>query len=170
MAILATLCSDFPDLVMDHRQTAHVWGPWYQLAGSYAEPIAGDENPETYGVPIASLHSDHVAADDMLRVNYVYSVQQLLPPARMPGFVFHQTERTSDIGIEVCFGNVAQCWNTNLRDFDLLGYQYSLLSSIATAGLNNVFANIPARDERICSVSRGTSNSSGPGWPGPMRT
>eukprot|EP01045_Picozoa_sp_COSAG04_P045896 COSAG04_NODE_16336_length_502_cov_1.607940_1_plen_73_part_00 len=45
----------------DHRQTAHEWGPWYQLAGSYTEPIAGDENPETYGVPIASLHTDHVA-------------------------------------------------------------------------------------------------------------
>ena len=35
--------------VMDHRQTNHMWGPWYQMAGSYAEPLAGDENPETYG-------------------------------------------------------------------------------------------------------------------------
>lgn len=56
--------------VMDHRQTAHIWGPWYQLAGSYLEPIAGDENPETYGVPIASLHTDHVAADNTRIVNY----------------------------------------------------------------------------------------------------
>ena len=55
---------------MDHRQTAHIWGPWYQLAGSYLEPIAGDENPETYGVPIASLHTDHVAADNTRIVNY----------------------------------------------------------------------------------------------------
>lgn len=27
-----------------------------------------------------------------------------------------------------------------------MGFEYSLLSSIATAGLNNVFAMIPARD------------------------
>ena len=32
-------------------------------------------------------------------------------------------------------------------DFDYLGYKYSLLSSIATAGLNNVVCMIPARDE-----------------------
>jgi hypothetical protein len=63
MHILAFLRSKHPNMVMDHRQTAHMWGPWYQLAGSYAEPIAGDENPETYGVPIPSLSSDHVAAD-----------------------------------------------------------------------------------------------------------
>jgi len=48
MRILATLRASHPDMVMDHRQTAHAWGPWYQMAGSYDEPIAGDENPETY--------------------------------------------------------------------------------------------------------------------------
>ena len=42
---------------MDHRQSAHAYGPWYQLAGSYSEPIAGDENPETYGVP--PTHTTH---------------------------------------------------------------------------------------------------------------
>jgi hypothetical protein len=47
MEILAKLRARFPDIVMDHRQTNHKWGPWYQLAGSYAEPIAGDENPES---------------------------------------------------------------------------------------------------------------------------
>jgi len=57
---------------MDHRQTAHEWGPWYQLAGSYDEPIAGDENPESYGVPIASLHTDHVAGDHTRIINHQY--------------------------------------------------------------------------------------------------
>jgi len=59
----------------------------YQLAGSYAEPIAGDEDPETcvmihsicafaihcrnrYGVPITSLHTDHVAANNMRIINW----------------------------------------------------------------------------------------------------
>ena len=33
-----------------------------------------------------------------------------------------------------------------MRDFDLLGYRYSLLSSIGTGGLNNVMNMLPARD------------------------
>ena len=70
MQILKALREKYPDMVMDHRQSAHAYGPWYQLAGSYNEPIAGDENPETYGVPIASLHTDHVAADNTRIVNY----------------------------------------------------------------------------------------------------
>ena len=69
--MLAALRSRFPAVVMDHRQRAHLYGPWASLAGSYAEPIAGDENPETYGIPIASLHADHVGADNARRVNYV---------------------------------------------------------------------------------------------------
>jgi hypothetical protein len=55
MRILAALRAEYPDMVMDHRQTAHIWGPWYQLAGSYLEPIAGDENPETLVVPPLAL-------------------------------------------------------------------------------------------------------------------
>ena len=53
MNILGAVRAAHPNLVIDHRQTAHAYGPWYHLAGSYAEPIAGDENPETYGVPIS---------------------------------------------------------------------------------------------------------------------
>ena len=30
------------------------------------------------------------------------------------------------------------CYDMNIRDFDLLGYKYSLLSTIGTAGLNLV--------------------------------
>ena len=146
MAILRRLRRAYPDLVMDHRQTAHAWGPWYHLAGSYAEPLAGDENPETYGVRIASLHTDHVAADQLRAVNYAYAAKQLLPAARVPGFIFHQTERTADNGTNPCFGDEWRCFDNNTRDFDLLGYRYSLLSSIGTAGLNNVVCMIPARD------------------------
>jgi hypothetical protein len=125
MRILAALRAEHPDMVMDHRQTAHRWGPWYHPAGSYSEPIAGDENPETYGVPINSLHTDHVAADNTRRVNYIYATQQYLPHARIPGFIFHQTERTADNGTNACFGNVKECWDSNTRDFDLLGYKVS---------------------------------------------
>jgi hypothetical protein len=34
----------------------------------------------------------------------------------------------------------------NTRDFDLLGYKYSLLSTVGTAGQNLVLTMIPARD------------------------
>ena len=147
MSVLSRLRARFPDIVIDHRQTAHAWGPWYHLAGSYAEPLAGDENPETYGVLIPSLSADHVAADQLRQVNHVYASQQLIPMRRMPGFVFHQTERTADNGTNPCFGNEKRCFDNNTRDFDLLGYQYSLLSTLATAGLNLVMCMLPARDE-----------------------
>jgi len=146
MRILSVLRAHHPDMVMDHRQTAHAWGPWYQLAGSYTEPIAGDENPETYGVPIASLHTDHVAADNTRIINYKYSVKQLIPPSRVPGFIFHQTERTADNGTNPCFSSSKLCYDSNVRDFDLMGYKYSLLSTVGTAGQNNVLTMIPARD------------------------
>jgi hypothetical protein len=29
-------------------------GPWHMLAGSYDEPIAGDENPETCELPTSA--------------------------------------------------------------------------------------------------------------------
>jgi hypothetical protein len=147
MNIVGTLRERFPDMVMDHRQTAHRWGPWYQLAGSYAEPIAGDENPESYGVPVKNLHTDHVAADNTRQINYIYSTQGLLPQSRIPGFVFHQSERTDDDGHFYCSKNEPRCVNnSNTRDFDYLGYKYSVLSTVGTAGLNNVFTMIPARD------------------------
>jgi hypothetical protein len=33
MQILKALRTEYPDIVMDHRQSAHAYGPWYQLAG-----------------------------------------------------------------------------------------------------------------------------------------
>ena len=60
MRVLSNLRSNIPDIVMDHRQLNHIYGPWYQLAGSYAEPLASDENPETYGIRIPSLHPGQV--------------------------------------------------------------------------------------------------------------
>ena len=40
----------------------------------------------------------------------------------------------------------------NVRDFDLLGYKYSLLSTVGTAGQNLVVTMIPARDESEYSL------------------
>ncbi|KAJ9444402.1 hypothetical protein DIPPA_05933 [Diplonema papillatum] len=144
--IMKTLLERHPNLVVDYRQSAHAWGPWHLLGPSYAEPLAGDENPETYGVFIPNFHQDLVTAHYLRYINYWYSTG-LIPMDRIPGFVSHQTERTDDNGTYSCFGGEPLCYDSNIRDFDLLGYPYNYLSSIATAGLNQVWAMIPARDE-----------------------
>lgn len=86
------------------------------------------------------------------------AVGQLIPPARIPGFIFHQTERTDDNGTFACSGagsgaaNHWLCYDMNARDFDLLGYKYSLLSTVGTAGQNLVVTMIPARDTEEFSL------------------
>ena len=59
------------------------------LAGSYTEPISGDENPESYGAAglgaVPTLSTDHVLADNMRRINMVYRAQQFQPNQRVPG-------------------------------------------------------------------------------------
>ena len=42
----------------------------------------------------------------------------------------------------------ARAWNSNrfIRDFDIFGYKFALLSSIGTAGLNSIVNTLPARD------------------------
>ena len=137
--ILRQLRDNLPDIVMDHRQIMHAEGPWSWLTGSYAEPLQGDENPESYGVLIPSLHTDHCAANVLRAVNYNYRLYQLAPYVLMPGFIGHQTERSWD--------NLTLAWGDNyIRDFDVLGFPYSLLSTIASAGLNQVHTMLPARD------------------------
>ena len=127
-------------------------------------------------MPIASLHADHVAADNMRIVNRKYAVQQLLPPSRLPGFMFHQTERTDDNGDNPCFGTgggrtPGPCYDSNVRDFDFLGYKYSVLSTVGTAGQNNVLAMIPARDEQEMALYRlRTSPLSATGLRSPTRS
>ena len=74
-------------------------------------------------------------------------MQQFLPSKRIPGFAFHQSERTDDNGTAPCTMDTDLCYDMNARDFDFLGYKFSLLSSIGTAGLNNVLCMIPARDQ-----------------------
>lgn len=134
-----------PDMVCDNRQTAHVFGPWYHFAGSFAEPIAGDENPESYGAALASLSTDHVLANNLRVVNYLYR-QQLLPNSRIPGFIFHQPERQYDNNTGTDPGHMQVWTRWHVRDFDHPGWRYSVWSTVGTAPLNLITANIPARD------------------------
>jgi hypothetical protein len=146
MRITSKLREVKPDIIMDHRQLADVYGPFWQLAGSYDEPLGSDENPETFGVHGSpSLHTDHVYADQVRRVNAMYVTQQLVPAIRLPGFMFHQVQRNDANGTP-CQGTTKDCYNLNTRTFDYMGYEYSVLSNVASAGLNTVMASIPARD------------------------
>ena len=42
MEVIGRIRTAFPDAVFDHRQLNHIYGPWYQLAGSYGEAPAGE--------------------------------------------------------------------------------------------------------------------------------
>lgn len=87
-----------------------------------SEPIAGDENPESYGAAgeggVPSLSTDGVLANNLRRVNYVYRNGQLMPNARIPGFMSHQSERSFDDGMGPAQQNYS---DVHLRDFDIRG-------------------------------------------------
>lgn len=101
---------------------------------------------------VPTLRTDHVAADNLRRVNYWYRQENLLPMSRIPGFFSHQTERSAPpaaTAVDVCSNSSSPTGRQGCyrRDFDLLGYRYSMVAQVATAGLNNVMCMLPARDE-----------------------
>ena len=136
--VMETLRTSEPDIVIDGRQRYQAYGPWVWLAGSYPHPTSTDEQPESF-TPFPDLHFDRVSADRERYTAYLYRINDFCPPELMPGFIGHQTARNDDTGERV---------NTSFRqrDWDYLGWRYSLISSIAAAGLNNVVNMIPARD------------------------
>ena len=137
-----------PDIVIDGRQAYHLYGPWSWLAGSYPHPTFHDEQPESFA-PYPDLHFDRVSADRERYTAYRYRNYEFAPSEIVPGFMTHQTSRsndqdempsvkTSDRGVVILPYRV--------RDWDYLGWRYSVLSSIAVGGWNNVLNMIPARD------------------------
>jgi hypothetical protein len=140
-----------PDIIIDGRQSYQQYGPWSWLAGSYPHPTGGDEQPESF-LPYPDLHFDRVSADRTRFVNYWYRNYQFAPTEIVPGYATHQTERSRNIpGDEVTGGHPQRVEEVHTayrqRDWDYLGYRYSFLSSIGTAGWNNIVDMIPARDE-----------------------
>jgi hypothetical protein len=137
-----------PDVVIDGRQAYHLYGPWSWLAGSYPHPTFNDEQPESF-VPFPDLHFDRVSADRQRYTAYRYRVYDFAPNEIVPGFITHQTPRNDDSG-RMPEGRTedrgAVLLPIRARDWDYLGWRYSLLSSIATGGWNNVINMIPARD------------------------
>ena len=139
-----------PDIIIDGRQTYQVYGPWSWLAGSYPHPTGNDEQPESF-VPYPDLHFDRVSADRLRFVNYWYRNYQFAPEEIVPGYMTHQTERyaklsPNDVAGEHPHQAKLMTQGFRQRDWDYLGYKYSVISSIGTAGWNNVVDMIPARD------------------------
>lgn len=115
------------------------------------EPLMSDEQPGSWGFYEADLHTDRLSGNHQREVAKGYR-DQYCPNDAVPGFAFHQTDRDAT-GKQKQICPDGRCSNySRARDFDLLGYRYSLLSSIGTAGLNNVINMLPARDEQEFSL------------------
>ncbi len=141
MRVKEALRKKYPDMIIDGRQLDQMYGPWSWLANSFPHPTNEDEQPESF-VPFPDLHFDRVSADRQRYTAYRYRIHDYCPPVLMPGFMFHQTPRM-DMRDGKPFLRVD---GFRRRDWDYLGWKYSLFSSIATGGLNNVINMIPARD------------------------
>ncbi len=137
-----------PGIVIDGRQAYHQYGPWSFLAGSYPHPTFNDEQPESF-LPYPDLHFDRVSADRERYTAYRYRNYEFTPSELVPGFITHQTSRSDSTGEMPSVttkdrGVVLTSYRA--RDWDYLGWRYSLLSSVAVAGWNNVLNMLPARD------------------------
>ncbi|HVP90173.1 MAG TPA: hypothetical protein VMS75_03040 [Terriglobales bacterium] len=136
--ILETLRREVPDIVIDGRQQYQNFGPWTWLAGSYPHPTLTDEQPESF-TAFPDLHADRVSADRQRFAAWTYRVERFAPPEVTPGFITHQSERSDE-------KDVMRRDRFRPRDWDALGWKYSVLSSIGTAPFNHVIDFIPARD------------------------
>jgi len=145
--VMETLRRDIPDIVIDGRQAYQNYGPWTWLAGSYPHPTSTDEQPESF-VSFPDLKLDRVSADRERYTAYRYRDYEFAPSEIVPGFITHQTGRNDDSGHmpEAATPVGQMLLPFRQRDWDYLGWRYSLLSSIAIAGWNNVLNLIPARD------------------------
>ncbi|MCX6344095.1 MAG: hypothetical protein NT018_03345 [Armatimonadetes bacterium] len=136
--IISELRKAVPDIVVDGRQQYHWFGPWTWVGGSYPHPFGGDEQPGSFRAR-ADLHTDRLSANHIRWVNWRYRMENFCPPEMVPGYMTHQTQRSDAAG-----KMHRDPWRR--ADWDLLGWKYSVISSIATAPLNHVLNFLPARD------------------------
>jgi hypothetical protein len=144
--ILESLRREAFDAVVDGRQQYQNFGPWTWLGGSYPHPTLTDEQPESFKA-FPDLHTDRVSADRQRFAAWTYRVERFAPPEIMPGFITHQSELSDDKG-------VMRRDRFRPKDWDVLGWKYSLISSIGTAPFHHVVNFIPARDpEEFAALS-----------------
>ena len=107
---------------------------WAQ-GGTYAEPLQGDEQPGSWMFYEADLHTDRLSANRQRETAWSYRVDEFAPAELVPGFALHQTDRdVSKAEARVpCAAGAGRCAAASRRrDFDLLGYRYSLLAAVGT--------------------------------------
>ena len=146
--VMEELRRRLPDIAIDGRQSYQQYGPWSWLAGSYPHPTSNDEQPESF-VPFPDLHFDRVSADRQRYTAYRYRMYDFAPNEIVPGYMTHQTPRNDDSGRmpeRRTEDRGTVLLPLRARDWDYLGWRYSVLSSIASGGWNNVLNMIPARD------------------------
>ncbi len=144
--ILEGLRREAFDAVVDGRQQYQNFGPWTWLAGSYPHPTLTDEQPESFKA-FPDLHTDRVSADRQRFAAWTYRIERFTPPEIMPGFITHQSERNDQ-------REIMRRDRFHPKDWDVLGWKYSLLSSIGTAPFHHVINFIPARDaEEFAALS-----------------
>ena len=66
-------------------QDNHNWGPWMWAAGSYAEPLQGDEGPYSWPAYVWDPHTDRQSANRQRQMSYLYAQAMFCPPSAMPG-------------------------------------------------------------------------------------
>ena len=138
--ILEELRRRIPDVVVDGRQQYQWFGPWTWLGGSYPHPTTNDEQPGSFE-NFPDLHFSRVSGDRQRWATWYYHMEQFTPWEVVPGYMTHQTPRSDPKG---------QCVRDrafHVRDWDYLGWRYSVISSIGTAPFNHVVDYLPARDE-----------------------
>ncbi len=138
--ILEELRRRIPDVVIDGRQQYQWWGPWTWLGGSYPHPTTTDEQPGSFE-NFPDLHFSRVSGNRQRWATWYYHMEQFTPWELVPGYMTHQTPRNDAKG---------QCVRDrafHARDWDVLGWRYSVISSIGTAPFNHVVDLLPARDE-----------------------
>ncbi|MEI7909383.1 MAG: hypothetical protein WCK77_07080 [Verrucomicrobiota bacterium] len=138
--ILEELRRRSPDIIVDGRQQYQGWGVWTWLGGSYPHPTTSDEQPGSFK-NFPDLHFSRTSADRQRWATWFYHMEHFTPWELVPGYMSHQTPRGDAKG---------QCVRDrafHTRDWDVLGWRYSVLSSIGTAPFNHTISLLPARDE-----------------------
>ena len=138
--ILEELRRRIPDVVIDGRQQYQWFGPWTWLGGSYPHPTTSDEQPGSFE-NFPDLHFSRVSGNRQRWATWYYHMEQFTPWEMVPGYMTHQTPRNDAKN---------QCVRDrpfHTRDWDVLGWRYSVISSIGSAPFNHVVDLLPARDE-----------------------
>lgn len=138
--ILEELRRRLPEVVIDGRQQYQWFGPWTWLAGSYPHPTTNDEQPGSFE-NFPDLHFSRVSANRQRWATWFYHLEHFAPWAIVPGYMTHQTPRND------AQGRCVKDRPFHTRDWDYLGWRYSVISSIGTAPFNHVVNLLPARDE-----------------------